>query len=239
MLFWAFGIGHSAEHVGKSQVKCKKQCVGKHDRVRTFLESMDHNTTTNSTHKHRHTQQQPHPSHTPHKTPHHTPHTTIQHTPDALVTDRDVRHTVFSPLWPTFNTVPDRPWQLVGFFCSCFVKCRLGVAHSFHVSARPSFTMQGPCSIDRPTFVILGERKDKSNHLTAVFSAVSLRIAGVEQLYQVKQVIGGIGHVLFFTYAQTSNGQNPVVTLGQPLVQVITPRGPFHGKQKIGDEGRT
>ena len=34
-------------------------------------------------------------------------------------------------------------------------------------------------------------------------------------------------------------GKNPMVTLGQPLVQVITPRGPILVSRKIGDEGGT
>ena len=36
-LFLAFGIGPSAENVGKSQGKCKKRCVRKNDRFRTFF----------------------------------------------------------------------------------------------------------------------------------------------------------------------------------------------------------
>ena len=43
--------------------------------------------------------------------------------------------------------------------------------------------------IVRYTWVLVA--KDKSNHPVADF-AVSLRRAGVEQLYQVKRVIGGI-----------------------------------------------
>ena len=37
-------------------------------------------------------------------------------------------------------------------------------------------------------------------------SEVSLRIAGVEQFYQVKRMIRGIGGVLSSTYSQTLNG---------------------------------
>ena len=36
-------------------------------------------------------------------------------------------------------------------------------------------------------------------------SAVSLRRAGVQQLYQVQRMIGGIGNVLFSTCSQTLN----------------------------------
>ena len=50
------------------------------------------------------------------------------------------------------------------------------------------------------------EAKDKSNHLTADSSAVSLRITGAQQLYQVKRMIRGIGNVLFSTYSQTKHG---------------------------------
>ena len=40
-------------------------------------------------------------------------------------------------------------------------------------------------------------------------------------------MIRGIGHVLFSTYAQTSNGHDPVPTSGEPLEQVITLGGPI------------
>ena len=36
-------------------------------------------------------------------------------------------------------------------------------------------------------------------------SAISLRIAGSQQLYQVKRMFGKIGNVLLWTYAQTLN----------------------------------
>ena len=48
-----------------------------------------------------------------------------------------------------------------------------------------------------------------------------------------KRMIRGIGNVLLSTYSQTSNGQNPMVTLGQPLVQMITPRGPILVSRKL------
>ena len=35
--------------------------------------------------------------------------------------------------------------------------------------------------------------------------AVSVKRAGVEQLYQVKRMIGGIGNMLFSIYSQTEN----------------------------------
>ena len=50
-------------------------------------------------------------------------------------------------------------------------------------------------------------------------------------------MIGGIGNVLFSTYAQTSNGQDPVLTSGDPLQQAITPRGPLSVSIKNGDQG--
>ena len=40
-------------------------------------------------------------------------------------------------------------------------------------------------------------------------SEVSLGRAGVEQLYQVKRMIRGIGNVPCSTYSQTENGQHP------------------------------
>ena len=45
-------------------------------------------------------------------------------------------------------------------------------------------------------------------------SAVSLGMTG---LYQGKRMIGGIGHVLFSTCSQTDNGEDPLVTFGEPL----------------------
>ena len=44
-------------------------------------------------------------------------------------------------------------------------------------------------------------------------SAVSLRCAAVEQLYQAQRMIGGIGNVLLSTYSQTENGEDPLVSL--------------------------
>ena len=41
---------------------------------------------------------------------------------------------------------------------------------------------------------------------TMIPSAVSLRIAETEQLYQAQRMIGGIGNVLLSTYSQTENG---------------------------------
>ena len=53
-------------------------------------------------------------------------------------------------------------------------------------------------------------------------------------------MIRGIGNVLLFsTCSQTSNGHDHVVSPGEPLKQVITPRGPISVSLKIGDEGRT
>ena len=55
----------------------------------------------------------------------------------------------------------------------------------------------------------------------------------VSFIVRKKRMIKGIGNALFSTYAQTSNGQNLVVTLGQPLEQVITLRGPFLVSRKL------
>ena len=44
-------------------------------------------------------------------------------------------------------------------------------------------------------------------------SAVYLRRAGVEQLYQAQRKFGGIGNVLLSTYSQTENGEDPLVSL--------------------------
>ena len=35
--------------------------------------------------------------------------------------------------------------------------------------------------------------------------------------FQVERMIGGIGHVLFSTCSQTDNGEDPLVTFGEPL----------------------
>ena len=53
-------------------------------------------------------------------------------------------------------------------------------------------------------------------------SAVSLTTAEIEQRYEGKRMIGGIGHVLLSTYSQTDNGEDPLVSFGEPLEQVIT-----------------
>ena len=39
-------------------------------------------------------------------------------------------------------------------------------------------------------------------------------------------MIGGLAHVFFSTYSQTFNDEDPMVTSGEPLEQVTTPRGP-------------
>ena len=44
------------------------------------------------------------------------------------------------------------------------------------------------------------EAKNESNNLVA---ACVPRRAGIEQLYQVKRMLGGIGNMLFSTYSQT------------------------------------
>ena len=47
--------------------------------------------------------------------------------------------------------------------------------------------------------------------LGVIPSAMSLRRAGVEQLYQVKRMIGGLENMLFSTYSQTENVEDPRV----------------------------
>ena len=48
-------------------------------------------------------------------------------------------------------------------------------------------------------------RKTNRTISQLVPSAVSLRMARGEQLYQVKRISGGLGNVLFSTYSQTEN----------------------------------
>ena len=59
------------------------------------------------------------------------------------------------------------------------------------------------------------ERKggDKPKQSQLIPSAVSLRIAETEQLYQAQRMLGGIGNVLLSTYSQTENGEDPLVSL--------------------------
>ena len=45
-------------------------------------------------------------------------------------------------------------------------------------------------------------------------------------------MIKGIGNALFSNFSQTSNGQDPVLTSGEPLEQVIIPLGPFMASRK-------
>ena len=53
-----------------------------------------------------------------------------------------------------------------------------------------------------------GERREETNQTMSqlIPSAVSLRIAETEQLYQAQRMIGGFGNVLLSTYSQTENG---------------------------------
>ena len=52
-----------------------------------------------------------------------------------------------------------------------------------------------------------GEREETNRTMSQLTSsAVSLRIAETEQLYQAQRMIGGIGNVLLSTYSQTENG---------------------------------
>ena len=52
-----------------------------------------------------------------------------------------------------------------------------------------------------------GEGEESNRTMSQLIpSAVSLRIAETEQLYQAKRMIGGIGSVLLSTCSQTVNG---------------------------------
>ena len=55
----------------------------------------------------------------------------------------------------------------------------------------------------------------------------------VSLILRKKRMIRGIGNVLFSNFSQTSNGQDPVVSPGEPLEQVITPRGPISVSLKL------
>ena len=70
-----------------------------------------------------------------------------------------------------------------------------------------------------------GERREANRTIwLLVPSAVSIGIAGVEQLYQVQRMIGGIGNMLFSISSHTENVQDPRVSLVNLWGQVITPR---------------
>ena len=56
-----------------------------------------------------------------------------------------------------------------------------------------------------------GGHKPKQSQL--IPSAVILRIAETEQLYQAQRMFGGIGNVMLSTYSQTGNGEDPLVSL--------------------------
>ena len=79
--------------------------------------------------------------------------------------------------------------------------------------------------------------KDKSNHLTAGSLQRFSRIAETEQPYQVKRMIGGIGTCCSRSFLKLEHGQYPVVTFGEPLKHVITPRGLFL-VSRTGDDRR-
>ena len=57
------------------------------------------------------------------------------------------------------------------------------------------------------------EGGDKPKQSQLIPSAVSLRIAETEQLYQAQRMFRGIGNVLLSTYSQTENGEDPQVSL--------------------------
>ena len=57
------------------------------------------------------------------------------------------------------------------------------------------------------------EGGDKPTQSQLIPSAVSLRIAETEQLYQAQRMFVGIGNVLLSTYSQTENGEDPLVSL--------------------------
>ena len=71
------------------------------------------------------------------------------------------------------------------------------------------------------------EREEETNRTLSklIPSAVSLRIAETEQLYQAKRMIGGIGNVLLSTYSRTESGYDPRVSLVDLWGQVMTLRG--------------
>ena len=57
------------------------------------------------------------------------------------------------------------------------------------------------------------EGGDKPKQSQLIPSAVSLRIAETEQLYQARRMFGGIGDMLLSTYSQTENGEDPLASL--------------------------
>ena len=77
------------------------------------------------------------------------------------------------------------------------------------------------------SIVILGERERKTNRTISqlCFSAVSLRIAGVQQLHQVKRMIGRSGNMPCSNCSQIESGYHPRVSFSEPLGHVITLRG--------------
>ena len=64
---------------------------------------------------------------------------------------------------------------------------------------------------------------------------VSLRMDGVEQLYQVNRMIRGIGNVFVLDLFSNFKWVRSSGSIGEPLVQVVTPRGPFL-VSRSGDE---
>ena len=68
--------------------------------------------------------------------------------------------------------------------------------------------------------------------------AVSLRRAGVQQLYQVQRMIGGLGNVLFSTCSQTLNVLDTRVSLVNLRSQVRSLRGLFLVSRKLAIRDR-
>ena len=82
------------------------------------------------------------------------------------------------------------------------------------VRVRVSFFVIACCCCYRCVAVEEGEEGgDKPKQSQLIPSAVSLRIAENEQLYQAQRMFGGIDNVLLSTYSQTENGEDPLVSL--------------------------
>ena len=82
------------------------------------------------------------------------------------------------------------------------------------VPVRVFFFVIACCCCYRCAVVEEGEEGgDKPKQSQLIPSAVSLRIAETEQLYQAQRMFGGIDNVLLSTYSQTKHGEESLVSL--------------------------
>ena len=99
--------------------------------------------------------------------------------------------------------------------------------HTTHIHRTPSKSKHvrnpkdGELCLMRAHFRGVSGRYWRANRSWHSVQLVSLRIAGVEQFYQVQRMIGGIGNMLFSISPKLQHGQGP--SLWWTMMHVTTP----------------